>query len=163
MLKTYQYRSKINLASRTCRCCIQTHWYPECLKCCLHLLLLLLCCCFFVLFCLFVFSAEITYYFRQLEFENIGTKHDFLFILISVEPWGSVKTRAWKAWFFNNSRRAQQMLMYQKIMFDRYYCIKHFSFTRKLFGKFFFPVPKGMLTVNAICPPTLCIKSDKSQ
>ena len=48
--------------------------------------------------------------------------------------------------------------MYQKSIFDRYYCIKHFFFARKLwrncFKKFFLPVPimarKTMLPANVL-------------
>ena len=43
---------------------------------------------------------------------------------------------------FNTSRGAQQMLMYQKSMFDRYYCSKHF-FRSKTSGKL---LQKGLLT-----------------
>ena len=44
---------------------------------------------------------------------------------------------------FNTSLGAQQVLMYQKSMFDRYYCIKHFfrSKTRNCLKKCFLPVP----------------------
>ena len=45
---------------------------------------------------------------------------------------------------FNTSRGAQQMLMYQKSMFDRYYCIKLFSRQKtleKLLKKLFLPAP----------------------
>ena len=55
------------------------------------------------------------------------------------------------------------MLMYQKIMFDSYYCIKtvkHFvtwKFRRKCFEKFFFPLPimaqKVMLPTNVLQMP----------
>ena len=45
---------------------------------------------------------------------------------------------------FNTSQGAQQMLMYQKSMFDRYYCIKSFSRPKtleKMHRKALFPVP----------------------
>ena len=53
---------------------------------------------------------------------NTGIKHDFLCInkcwalreVLKAEP---------ERQGFNTSRRAQQMLMYQKSMFDGYYCI----------------------------------------
>ena len=53
------------------------------------------------------------------------------------------------------------MLMYQKSMFDRYYCIKIFSplkkLWRKCFEKFFFLVPimaqKGTLPANILKMP----------
>ena len=78
------------------------------------------------------------------------------------ERWGvetqGVETQAWKArcwnprcWNpslkgegFNTSRGAQQMLMYQKSMFDRYYCIQTFCRSKtleKLLRIYFFPVP----------------------
>ena len=45
---------------------------------------------------------------------------------------------------------AQQMLMYQRSMFDRYYCIKKtWILWRKCFEKFFFPVP--IMTRKVIC------------
>ena len=45
---------------------------------------------------------------------------------------------------FNTSRGAQQMLTYQKSMFDRYYCIKTFfrsKTSEKLLQNFFLPIP----------------------
>ena len=109
-------------------------------------------------------AVDITY--------NIGIKHDFLCInicwalreVLKPEPerWGvetqGVETKAWKArcwnprcWNpslkgegFNTSRGAQQMLMYQKSMFDRYYCIQTFCRSKtleKLLQIYFFPVP----------------------
>ena len=45
---------------------------------------------------------------------------------------------------FNTARGAQEMLVYQRSVFDPYYCIKTFLkliLLRKCFQKFFFPVP----------------------
>ena len=49
------------------------------------------------------------------------------------------------------------MLMYQKSMFDRYYCIKHFFHLKpseNCFRKFFLPIPivvrKSMLPANVL-------------
>ena len=107
-------------------------------------------------------------------------------------PEGGVETRAWKGFntsrwtsagprgrcwdtslkgqAFNTSRWAQQMLMYQKSMFDCYYWIKHFFFAWKLwrncFKTFFFtctrkrtlpanilkmPLPGERLTSSQLC------------
>ena len=50
---------------------------------------------------------------------------------ISAEPRGRCWNLSLKSEGFNSSRGAQQMLMYQKSMFDRYYCIKiFFSFEK---------------------------------
>ena len=46
------------------------------------------------------------------------------YVLISAGPEGSVESPSLKGKGFNTSRGAQQMLMYQKILFDGYYCIK---------------------------------------
>ena len=61
---------------------------------------------------------------------------------------------------FNTSRGTQQMLMYQKSMFDRYYCIKKFFRSKnleKLLQKVLFPVPimtwKSMLPANVLKMP----------
>ena len=58
---------------------------------------------------------------------------------------------------FNTSRGAQQMLMYQKSIFDCFYCIKTFSYSKTLDKrpqKVFFSVPvmaqKGMLPANVL-------------
>ena len=54
---------------------------------------------------------------------NIGIKHDFLCINICWAPRKVLKPEPERQGF-NTSRGAQQMLMYQKSMFDRYYCMK---------------------------------------
>ena len=61
---------------------------------------------------------------------------------------------------FNTSRGAQRMLMYQKSMFDHYYCIKHFFHSklwRNCFKKLFLPVPiivrKSTLPANVLKMP----------
>ena len=63
---------------------------------------------------------------------------------------------------FNPSQGAQQMLMNLKVMFDRYYCIKHFvtrKIWRKCFEKFVFHVPvmarKGTLPAIVLTRPLL--------
>ena len=75
------------------------------------------------------------------------------------------RRRCWnpslKGEVFNTSRGTQQMLLYQKSMFDRYYCIKPFSFARKLwrncFKKFFLSEPimsrKSTLPANVLKMP----------
>ena len=73
-------------------------------------------------------------------------------------PEGGVETRAWKGEGFNTSRSAQQMLMYQKSIFDRYYCQWNIFFAQKLkrncFKNFFLPVPmmarRSMLHANVL-------------
>ena len=69
---------------------------------------------------------------------NTGIKHDFLCInicwtlreVLKPEPSAGPRGRCWnpslKGDGFNTSRGAQQMLMYQKSMFECYYCIKTF-------------------------------------
>ena len=63
---------------------------------------------------------------------------------------------------FNTSRGARQMLMYQKCMFDRYYCIKTFSRSKtsgkkNASKKYFFRVPirarKGTLPTYILTTP----------
>ena len=84
----------------------------------------------------------------------VGIKHNFLCINICWAPCLSGSG-------FNTSLGAQQTLMYQKSMFDRYYCIKSFSCPKtleKMPRKALFPVPimalKGTLTANVlrVCP-----------
>ena len=48
-----------------------------------------------------------------------------------LDPEGDVETRAWKARVWT-TRGVHQMLMYQKTMFDRYYCIKSFCLLKTL-------------------------------
>ena len=57
---------------------------------------------------------------------NTGFKHDFL--------WAprELLNQSLKGDGFNTSLGAQQMLMYQKSMFDCYYCIKHFFHSKTL-------------------------------
>ena len=54
---------------------------------------------------------------------NSGIKHDFPFINIRKVPREVLKTEG-EARGFQPSRGTLQMLMNDKIMFDRYYCIK---------------------------------------
>ena len=54
---------------------------------------------------------------------NRGIKHDFPFINICKVPRRVLKTEG-KARRFQSSRGTLRMLMNDKIMFDRYYCIK---------------------------------------
>ena len=66
----------------------------------------------------------------------IGIKHDFLYINICWAPREMLKPEPEKQGF-----QHLPMLMYQKSMFDRYYCIKHCvarKLWRKCFEKFFF-------------------------
>ena len=60
---------------------------------------------------------------------TIGIKHDFLCINICWAPRdeGGVETRAWTP-----PEGPNRCYMYQKIMFDRYYCIKHFFRSKPL-------------------------------
>ena len=51
---------------------------------------------------------------------HIGIKHDFPFINIRKVPREVLKT---EGEVFNTSRGTLRMLMNDKIMFDRYYCI----------------------------------------
>ena len=55
-------------------------------------------------------------------FKNRGIKHDFLFINIRMVPREVLKTEG-EARGFQPSRGTLRMLMNDKIMFDRYYCI----------------------------------------
>ena len=88
--------------------------------------------------------------------DTIGIKHDFLCINICWGPKEVLKHELG----FNTSLGAQQMLMYQKSMFDCYNCIKTFCRSKTLeksFIKFFFPVPimarKGMLPAKVLKTP----------
>ena len=56
------------------------------------------------------------------RFSNRGIKHDFPFINICKVPREVLKTEG-EARGFQPSRGTLQMLMNDKIMFDRYYCI----------------------------------------
>ena len=58
------------------------------------------------------------------QWYNIGIKHYF-HALASAGPRGRCWNPSLKGEGFNTSRVAQQMLMYQKSMFNRYYWIKH--------------------------------------
>ena len=81
--------------------------------------------------------------FAKHQWYNIGIKHDF-HALTSAGPRGRCWNPSLKGEGFNTSRVAQQMLMYQKSMFNRYYCIKHVFRSKtleKLLKKFFLPVP----------------------
>ena len=62
---------------------------------------------------------------------NIGIKHDFPFINIRKVPREALKTED-KARDLNISRGTLRMLMNDKIMFDRYYCINSKKTHRKL-------------------------------
>ena len=62
---------------------------------------------------------------------NIGIKHDFPFINIRKVPREVLKTEG-KPEVFNISRGTLRMLMNDKIMFDRYYCINSKKTHRKL-------------------------------
>ena len=95
-------------------------------------------------------------------FGIIGIKHDFLCINICWAPREVLKPEAsLKGKGFNTTWGAQQMLMYQKSMFDHYYCIKTCFFAWKLwrncFKKFFLPVPimarKSTLPANVLKTP----------
>ena len=70
---------------------------------------------------------------RDIIIAIIGVKYDFLCINICL-------AETWARKGFNTSRGAQQMLMYQKNMFDRYYCIKLLSLktSEKMFWKVLF-------------------------
>ena len=59
------------------------------------------------------------------DFISIGIKHDFQFINIREVPREEPEV-------FNTSRRTLRMLMNDKIMFDRYYCINSKKTYRKL-------------------------------
>ena len=67
---------------------------------------------------------------------NVGIKHDFLCINICWAPREVLKPEHERQGF-QHLPRAQQMLMYQKSMFDRYYCIKTLCFLP--LSLFFFP------------------------
>ena len=69
-------------------------------------------------------------------FGIIGIKHDFLCINICWAPREVLKPEAsLKGKGFNTTWGAQQMLMYQKSMFDHYYCIKTCFFCLKTLEK----------------------------
>ena len=66
---------------------------------------------------------------------NTGIKHNFLCINICWAQRKMLKPEPERQGFQHLPRgRAQQMLIYQKSMFDRYHCIKH-SFRSKTLGK----------------------------
>ena len=87
----------------------------------------------------------------------IRIEHDFLCIKICWTPREVLKPEQ-KGEGCNTSRGAQQILMYQKSMFDRYYCIKTFSRSKtleKMFRKSLFLVYstlalKGTLPENVL-------------
>ena len=60
--------------------------------------------------------------FQPLQILNRGIKHDFLFINIR-KVWREVLKTEGEARDFQPSQGTLQMLMNDKIMFDRYYCI----------------------------------------
>ena len=71
---------------------------------------------------------------------NKGIKHDFLCINICCAQRQMLKPEP-ECEGFNTCRGAQQMLMYQKSMFDHYYCIKTLCRSKtleKMLWKFFF-------------------------
>ena len=88
-----------------------------------------------------------------------GIKHDFLFINICKSPMEVLKPEPEKR-VFKHLPRVQQMLMYPKGMFDRYYCIKYF-FAQKLWRKLLqkvlltctFMARKRTLSVNVLKTP----------
>ena len=58
-----------------------------------------------------------------MDFLTRGIKHDFPFINIRNVPREVLKTEGTEARGFQPSRGTLRMLMNDKIMFDRYYCI----------------------------------------
>ena len=68
--------------------------------------------------------------FNHFVFKNKGFKHDFLFINIRKVLREVLKTEG-EAKGFQPSQGTLQMLMNDKIMFDRYYCINSTKTLRK--------------------------------
>ena len=71
--------------------------------------------------------------------DNIGIKHAFLCIIMCWTPWAVLKLSL-KCKGFNDPRGVKQMLVYQKTMFDPYYCIEsfcHLKYLEKHFKKLF--------------------------
>ena len=82
------------------------------------------------------------------------------YALTSAWPWGRCWNPSLKGEGFNTARGAQQMLLYQNSMFDRYYCIKHFFRSKtleKLFHKALFTCPyngaENTLPANVLKTP----------
>ena len=71
-----------------------------------------------------------------LDLINIGIRHDFLCINICWGPREVLKPEPKRRGFQHLPRcPADDQLMYQKSMFDCYYCIKHFFFRSKTLEK----------------------------
>ena len=73
----------------------------------------------------------VNYLWHQYLCKTIGFRHDFLCINICWAPREVLKPSPFRLQF-QHSLRAQQVLRYQKSMFDRYYCIKHFFRSKTL-------------------------------
>ena len=85
----------------------------------------------------------VTFWSQLSEIFNRGIKHDFPFINIRKVPREVLKTEG-EARGFQPSRRTLRMLMNDKIMFDRYYCInstKHCENEANIGAQYFITSP----------------------